>query len=747
MADKRKLQGEIDRCLKKVSEGVEQFEDIWQKLHNAANANQKEKYEADLKKEIKKLQRLRDQIKTWVASNEIKDKRQLIDNRKLIETQMERFKVVERETKTKAYSKEGLGLAQKVDPAQKEKEEVGQWLTTTIDTLNMQVDQFESEVESLSVQTRKKKGDKDKQDRIEGLKRHIEKHRYHVRMLETILRMLDNDSILVDAIRKIKDDVEYYVDSSQDPDFEENEFLYDDLDLEDIPQALAATSPPSHSHMEDEVFNQSSSTPTSTTSSSPIPPSPANCTTENSEDDKKRGRSTDSEVSQSPAKNGSKPVHSSQHPQSPAVPPSYPPGPLPAASALSTTSGNNGAPAPAAPPSALGPKASPAPSHNSGTPAPYAQAVAPPAPSGPSAAQPRPPSVQPGGGGGAGSNSSNSSGGGGASKQNGATSYSSVVADSPAEVALSSSGGNNASSQALGPPSGPHNPPPSTSKEPTAAAPASAGGVTPGSGNNAGGPSLLVPLPVNPPSSPTPSFSEAKAGGALLNGPPQFSTAPEIKAPEPLSSLKSMAERAAISSGIEDPVPTLHLTERDIIISNTSAPPASAQPPLQLSEVNIPLSLGVCPLGPVPLTKEQLYQQAMEEAAWHHMPHPSDSERIRQYLPRNPCPTPPYHHQMPPPHSDTVEFYQRLSTETLFFIFYYLEGTKAQYLAAKALKKQSWRFHTKYMMWFQRHEEPKTITDEFEQGTYIYFDYEKWGQRKKEGFTFEYRYLEDRDLQ
>lgn len=343
MADKRKLQGEIDRCLKKVSEGVEQFEDIWQKLHNAANANQKEKYEADLKKEIKKLQRLRDQIKTWVASNEIKDKRQLIDNRKLIETQMERFKVVERETKTKAYSKEGLGLAQKVDPAQKEKEEVGQWLTNTIDTLNMQVDQFESEVESLSVQTRKKKGDKDKQDRIEGLKRHIEKHRYHVRMLETILRMLDNDSILVDAIRKIKDDVEYYVDSSQDPDFEENEFLYDDLDLEDIPQALVATSPPSHSHLEDEIFNQSSSTPTSTTSSSPIPPSPANCTTENSEDDKKRGRSTDSEVGQSPAKNGSK------------VPPHAPPHHAPPPTAASA----------AAPPSSF-PMAPPAPSNNGG---------------------------------------------------------------------------------------------------------------------------------------------------------------------------------------------------------------------------------------------------------------------------------------------------------------------------------------------------------------------------------------------
>uniref|UniRef100_A0A8C7E304 CCR4-NOT transcription complex subunit 3 n=1 Tax=Naja naja TaxID=35670 RepID=A0A8C7E304_NAJNA len=703
MADKRKLQGEIDRCLKKVSEGVEQFEDIWQKLHNAANANQKEKYEADLKKEIKKLQRLRDQIKTWVASNEIKDKRQLIDNRKLIETQMERFKVVERETKTKAYSKEGLGLAQKVDPAQKEKEEVGQWLTNTIDTLNMQVDQFESEVESLSVQMRKKKGDKDKQDRIEGLKRHIEKHRYHIRMLETILRMLDNDSINVDSIRKIKDDVEYYVDSSQDPDFEENEFLYDDLDLEDIPQALVATSPPSHSHMEDEMFNQSSSTPTSTTSSSPIPPSPANCTTVRrvlGEDGEGTSMGLWERSIHSPAKNGSKGLHNSHHQPPSTVPPSYPMG---GSSSTSSSMGNgpdsnsNGAISGSGNASNKASLAGHAPT----TPTPYAQAVASLPPS-TNALQPWPPFTQQN-----------------ASKQNGATSYSSVVADSSSDSTL------NSGNQSLPNQTASHNPPSASTKESIAA-------PQPSSVSNSTGSSLLVPLTANPPASPTPSFSDSKSAQTLLNGPPQFNSTPEIKAPEPLSTLKSIAERAAISCSIEDTVPSLHLAERaDILITSTTSQPASNQ----LSEVNIPLSLGC------------LYQQAMEEATWHHMPHPSDSERIRQYLPRNPCPTPPYHHQMPPPHSDTVEFYQRLSTETLFFIFYYLEGTKAQYLAAKALKKQSWRFHTKYMMWFQRHEEPKTITDEFEQGTYIYFDYEKWGQRKKEGFTFEYRYLEDRDLQ
>ncbi len=76
---------EIDRCLKKVTEGVEKFEETWQKVHNASNANQKEKYEEDLKKEIKKLQRLRDQIKTWIASASINDKTVLFEKRKLIE--------------------------------------------------------------------------------------------------------------------------------------------------------------------------------------------------------------------------------------------------------------------------------------------------------------------------------------------------------------------------------------------------------------------------------------------------------------------------------------------------------------------------------------------------------------------------------------------------------------------------------------------------------------------------------------
>ena len=51
----------------------------------------------------------------------------------------------------------------------------------------------------------------------------------------------------------------------------------------------------------------------------------------------------------------------------------------------------------------------------------------------------------------------------------------------------------------------------------------------------------------------------------------------------------------------------------------------------------------------------------------------------------------------------------------------------------------------------QRHEEPKQANDEFEQGTYVYFDYNilhddlqsGWCYRLKQDFTFKYDALED----
>ncbi|CAH1794433.1 unnamed protein product [Owenia fusiformis] len=755
MADRRKLQGEIDRCLKKVTEGVENFEDIWHKVQNATNSNQKEKYEADLKKEIKKLQRLRDQIKTWMASNDVKDKRVLYDKRKLIETQMERFKVVERETKTKAYSKEGLGAAAKLDPAQKEKGEFTGWISQCIDSLNIQMDQFESEAENLQVTSKKKKQiDKDKLERSEELKVSLEKHRTHVSTLEKIMRLVDNDALSIDQIKKIKDDIEYYIDSNQEPDFEENEFIYDDLDLDELDPLSGeyATSPTGND------LDENSGTPTSMNSSSPIPSPGLSNHSKDDEFKKTRTRSLSGEavkgipskansnntnimttpvkILTTPTKQLNMGFNMSQH----AVQPQADAGTnhLPPASTVGQFFSN----------SLNSATETSKPMVNSVDHTSLANSVF----------------------------SSSSSFGGttnaavsdaAMASQNLLQSQMVSLANSMAASSLASnmplfqstpSNFNNTSLMSL--PSSIHSSAPTSQQGSSSTVPALAAlraGVTGMGMNGNHRPDNGVTLLNGP----------ASAGGDILHNNKEVSTS------ENMSSLKLLSQQAAVSAGLTTtpPVPTqvtsmsnmggntnntvtTETTPSDLLglfesVSQQPPQPTAPSPAEQIQQPTttihlVPL-LGVAPLGRQPLNKEHLYHLAMLDSSYHHLPHPSDSERLRHYLPRNPCPTAAYYPQLAPPGADTLDFFQRLSTETLFFIFYYMEGTKAQYLAAKALKKQSWRFHTKYMMWFQRHEEPKKITEEYEQGTYIYFDYEKWGQRKKEGFTFEYRFLEDRD--
>ena len=82
----RKTQQEIDKTFKKVAEGIQTFEGIYEKIRSATNPTQRDKLEDNLKREIKKLQRFRDQIKSWAAGNEVKDKAPLIEQRKAIET-------------------------------------------------------------------------------------------------------------------------------------------------------------------------------------------------------------------------------------------------------------------------------------------------------------------------------------------------------------------------------------------------------------------------------------------------------------------------------------------------------------------------------------------------------------------------------------------------------------------------------------------------------------------------------------
>jgi CCR4-NOT transcription complex subunit 3 len=90
----KKLQAEIERSLKEVTKGCESFDEIHLKVQHADTQAKKDKSEEELKSQIKKLQRVRDQLKGWLATEEIREKDPLVKARKDIEARMELFKKV-----------------------------------------------------------------------------------------------------------------------------------------------------------------------------------------------------------------------------------------------------------------------------------------------------------------------------------------------------------------------------------------------------------------------------------------------------------------------------------------------------------------------------------------------------------------------------------------------------------------------------------------------------------------------------
>lgn len=213
----RKLQQDIDKLLKKVKEGLIEFEDAYEKFQSTdpENTSHREKLEADLKREIKKLQKHRDQIKTWLSKEDVKDKQDvLMENRRLIESGMERFKSVEKLMKTKQFSTEALTNPDIIkDPRELKKRDQFIFIQECLDELQKQVESLEAQEEQEQV----------------------ERHEFHIHNLENVLRLLQNNEMEPETVERYQEDIKYYLENNADPDFIEYDTLYEDMGCESKP--------------------------------------------------------------------------------------------------------------------------------------------------------------------------------------------------------------------------------------------------------------------------------------------------------------------------------------------------------------------------------------------------------------------------------------------------------------------------------------------------------------------------------
>lgn len=146
---------------------------------------------------------------------------------------MEKFKAVEKAMKTKAYSKEGLSAAAKLDPREQAKADAGEFLGNMVDELEQQIETLEAESESIQATMKKGKGHAAKAERIAEIERVIERHKWHQGKLELIRRSLENGGVETEQVNELGENIKYYVAEGMNDDFMEDETMYDDLDLQD----------------------------------------------------------------------------------------------------------------------------------------------------------------------------------------------------------------------------------------------------------------------------------------------------------------------------------------------------------------------------------------------------------------------------------------------------------------------------------------------------------------------------------
>ena len=593
---------------------------------------------------------------------------------------MEKFKAVEKEMKTKAYSKEGLSAAAKLDPKEKEKVEACQFLSSMVEELERQIETLEAEEEALHANVKKGKKDNTKADRLADISRLTERDKWHQGKLELTLRSLENGNVEAEQVTQLEEDIKFFVENNQLEDFMEDDTIYDDLNLEEDEGAFGMNND------NDRVSSQD---------------------TQSVQDDLPEsadgrgigigmGKTKSSSISEPPVAAARRPSTQLKSP-------------LPALATLHTPlqSNTNGI-------TNNSMKPAPIPTRAPGETLKYASAAAAAAASDKNAVGiaplPPPPGAAP------------SAGIIGtalvplppapASKNSATTSPNAVPAQPVsvnhtqglrAAVPVAASTDGSSSSQAQ-------------TKSPT---------LSHSSGAAVGSIASSVP--------PTPALAKVESI------PPQ---APKTAQPTTTSTIPDKPQLPAEPEKVHlPPQQTLHV---ETVQTNGDS---HIEPDADESVYHLPPGLQDL-IQSFEITKTRVSTtpspsvQRLLNASHATRPDSTDAEKPYHYKPQTRYSTPRYYPQEPLHLLDDQQLYGRIDTDTLFYIFYYRQGTYEQFLAAKSLKSQSWRFHKQYQTWFQRHEEPKTITEEFEQGTYRFFDYESTWSVPRAFFSIEVLKLE-----
>ncbi|CAK9440389.1 uncharacterized protein LODBEIA_P44890 [Lodderomyces beijingensis] len=266
----RKLQKDIDIIFKRIQEGLqdfnyhyERYESLTNTEDDSDNQREKEKLANDLKKEIKKLQKFREQIKHWLSNDTVNTlgpvgtsySTKLSENKSIIEDAMETYKSVEKQTKLKTFSNQSIMMtfldskhgddddeeSDEMESSEDEEENEYEDLSTeAVDSIRFFKDaifQFREQTEKASHEFDKLAGKKIRKNNLstieskkEKIQETIANNKFHQKKLRKLIKMLKNGMVVeFNLIFALKGDIEEYLNTNGEYEFTKETELYEDI--------------------------------------------------------------------------------------------------------------------------------------------------------------------------------------------------------------------------------------------------------------------------------------------------------------------------------------------------------------------------------------------------------------------------------------------------------------------------------------------------------------------------------------
>eukprot|EP00485_Elphidium_margaritaceum_P001688 CAMPEP_0202692114 /NCGR_PEP_ID=MMETSP1385-20130828/6581_1 /ASSEMBLY_ACC=CAM_ASM_000861 /TAXON_ID=933848 /ORGANISM="Elphidium margaritaceum" /LENGTH=942 /DNA_ID=CAMNT_0049347591 /DNA_START=32 /DNA_END=2860 /DNA_ORIENTATION=- len=794
---KKKLLSEVELTLKKCTEGLSNYDDIYNKIESAAS-NQRERFHLDLKQEIKRLQKHRENLKNWCSNDTIKEKtQQLREFKQEIEYRMESFRKIEKQTKTKAYSKEALRHSRSSESQPQltaEQHESKEWLEQQLDTLLQQNTEFEEQLERISSARsgKRHKKRKDHEDESNRLSARLERNKWHVQQMEQcVAAMACIDTSLVD---EIKDDVEYYVhEAFDDPHYQPFDDMYvnvlnsndNDDDDDDVGEhehehvRVHEHATLLHGDEDDDNDNGNDNAPTP-----PTPPQQQQQQQEDGDEEEEEEEDEDEDDDVAPT---AKKKDNASEPQSPAQMTTVEDEEEEQDVDLQTSERRGRGQDSSKTKKKTSPTSESSTKHSTSSKKKKRKAKKPASVDKQSSSSKSRRSRKPK------SSPSVSSVRSVRSDVSNSTTHSQTVLQSmrlPPTMDASSTASTNVERQ-----------------QSLASVVSSTSSVSTGYKPSTISQQLLQ-QPLNTLSTIAPMSSRVKKAASDMSAATMAVLAKNGNNNNNNNRNSNIAAATSTPTSIAAPIvpqqqqqqsttPTHHranLTSHHES-QRTKPPKHHSHTPSTGSTSNTqqatPHSSSYPELPPFARTLTRSEQHVLDiiNSSYEKRPQPMDTFEPSSYVPEQPFATPRFFPHERKAAFDVCNVYALMDLDTLFFVFYFQSGSYAQFMAAKELKVRGWSFHEHYNAWFQRHyskrssaesdaveqqgELPRVAKDrrgesgdvaaatecrslfgkgqhwideygKYERGTYIFFDRNKsWQMRMRESFKFEYKHLED----